>query len=190
MIMKKCLFLMLLPALAGCLSPAKVAPVAYWPVAYNGPVVSVPLAKYGVTRGLPIVVRAPYDAPAMTVLRADGTVAFDPLNEFSAPPAQLAKGALSDALTASGLFKDVVETSSIATSDVSVEVTVDRLALDCRQEDQRTAVAEIVMKILKGHSILASQKGSGAADAADGNYGVAFSTALSSAFSMALEQLR
>lgn len=187
--MKKFLAVVLIPVLAGCLT-SKVPSVFYWPLEYKGPVAAASSSKYGVVRVLPIAVRAPYNARAITVLRKDGSVAFDPLNEFSAPPAQLAKGALSDALTASGLFRDVVETSSIATSDVSVEVTVDRLALDCRQEDQRTAVAEIVVKLLKGHSILASQKGSGAADAADGNYGAAFSTALSSAFSMALEQLR
>lgn len=190
MIMKKCLFLMLLPALAGCLSPAKVAPVAYWPVAYNGPVVSVPLAKYGVTRGLPIVVRAPYDAPAMTVLRADGTVAFDPLNAFAASPTKLLRGAMFDAMVASGLFGEVIGTGSIATAPSSAEVVIDRLALDCRQEGERKAVVELHVRILKGHEIVATAKGSGAADAASGDYGAAFSDALSSAFSMAFGQLR
>ena len=187
--MKKFLAVVLIPVLAGCLT-SKAPPVSYWSIEYKGPAASAPSPKYGVVRSLPIAVRAPYNVRSITVLRTDGSVAFDPLNEFSASPAQLVKGALTDALAASGLFKDVVETSSIATSDVSVEVTVDRLALDCRQEDQRTAVAEIVMKILKGHAILASLKGTGAADAADGNYGAAFSTALSSAFVMALEQFR
>lgn len=187
--MKRFFAAVLIPVLAGCLT-SKAPPVFCWPLEYKGPVASAPSPKYGVVRVLPIAVRAPYSARSITVLRMDGSVAFDSLNEFSALPAQLAKGALSDALTASGLFKDVVETSSIATSDVSVEVTVDRLALDCRQEDRRAAVAEIVVKLLRGHSILASLRGSGAADAADGNYGTAFSTAFSSALAMALEQLR
>lgn len=187
--MKKFLAVALIPVLAGCLT-SKAPPVFCWPLEYRGPVATSPAPKYGVVRSLPVAVRSPYNARAITVLRKDGSVAFDPLNEFAASPAQLARGALSDALAAAGLFKDVVEASSIAAFDVSIEVTVERLALDCRQEDRRTAVAEIVVKLLKGHSILASLRGSGAADAADGNYGEAFSAALSSAFTKALGRLR
>ena len=190
MTMKKCFFLMILPALAGCLSPAKIAPVAYWPVAYNGPVVSVPSARYGVTRELPIVVRAPYDAPSLTVLRADGTVAFDPLNAFAAAPSKLLKGAMFDAMVASGLFGDVVGTGSIATASSSAEVVIDRLALDCRQDGERKAVVALHVRILKGHEIVVTAKGEGASDAASGDYGSAFSDALSSAFAMAFAQLR
>ena len=190
MIMKKSLFLMILPALAGCLSPAKIAPVAYWPVAYNGPVVSVPSAKYGVTRGLQIVVCAPYDGTSLTVLRADGTVAFDPLNAFAAAPSKLLKGAMFDAMVASGLFDEVIGTGSIATASSSAEVVIDRLALDCLQDGERKAVVALHVRILKGHEIVATAKGEGASDAASGNYGSAFSDALSSAFVMAFAQLR
>ena len=187
--MKRFFPFLLAPVLSGCLT-ATVAPVSYWPVEYKGGVSSVQSAKFGVARALPIVVRSPYNARSLTVLRADGTVASDPLNEFAAPPAQLAKGVLVDALTSSGLFRDVVESGSIASADVSVEVVVERLALDCRQEGARTAMADVVVKVLKGHAIAASVKGSGAVGAADGNYGVAFSGALSSALVMALGQLR
>lgn len=187
--MMKLLSLALILGFTGCLT-SKAPPVSYWPMVYKGPVTSAAAPKYGVMRVLPIVVRAPYGTRGLTVLRADGTVAFDPLNEFAAQPSLLAKGVLSDALAASGLCRDIVETSSIATADVSVEVVVDRLALDCRQEDARSAVAEVVLKVLSGHSIVSSVKGSGAADAADGNFGEAFSAALSSAFAMALGQLR
>lgn len=187
--MKRILAFLLVPVLSGCLT-ANVVPVAYWPVEYKGGAASVRTAKFGVARVLPIVVRAPYNVRTMTVLRADGTVAFDSLNEFAASPAQLAKGVLCDALASSGLCADVVDTSSIATADVSVELVVGRLALDCRQEGVRTAVADVVVKVLKGHSITASVKGSGAEGAEDGNYGGAFSGALSSALAMALEQLR
>ena len=187
--MKRFFAFLLVPVLSGCLSTT-VVPASYWPVEYKGGVSSAPSPRFGVARVLPIVVRAPYNARPLTVLRADGTVAFDPLNEFAAPPAQLAKGVLVDALTSSGLFRDVVETSSIASADVSVEVVVERLALDCRQEGSRTAMADVVVKVLKGHAITASVKGSGAVGAADGNYGAAFSGALSSALAMALGQLR
>lgn len=187
--MQKFLVLLLIPALAGCFT-SKIQPVSYWPVEYKGPVASAPSPKFGVTRVLPITVRAPYGTRSLTVLRADGTVAFDPLNEFAALPSQLAKGVLVDALAASGLSKDIVDTSSIAAADVSFEVVVERLALDCRQEDRRTAVAEVVVKVLTGHSIVSSVKGAGASDAAAGNYGEAFSSALSSAFTVAFGQLR
>lgn len=187
--MQKFLALILIPPLVGCFT-SRVQPVSYWPVEYKGSAATAPSPKFGVTRVLPIAVRAPYGTRSMTVLRADGTVAFDPLNEFAALPSQLAKGVLVDALAASGLCRDIVDTGSIATSDISVEVLVERLALDCRQEGRRTAVAEVVVKVLTGHSIVSSVKGSGTSDAADGNYGEAFSGALSSAFAVAFGQLR
>ena len=187
--MEKLCVLLMLPVLAGCLT-STVKPPSYWPVGYSGPKAKAEVAKYGVARAMPIVVRSPYAASPIAVLRADGTVAFDPLNEFAAIPANLFRGVCQDAMAASGLFREVVGTSSIATADVSVEVNVDKLYLDCRQEGRRAASVEIDLKILKGHAIIASVKGVGAADAADGNYGVAFSSALSSAFMMAFGQLR
>ena len=187
--MKKLCALLLLPVLAGCLT-STVKPPSYWPVAYSGPKAKAENAKYGVARAMPVVVRSPYAGSAIAVLRADGTVAFDPLNEFAATPANLCRGVFMDAMAASGLFREVVGPSSIATADVSVEVNVDKLVLDCRQEDQRTAVVEIDLKILKGHSIVASVRGTGTADAADGNYGAAFSGAFANAFVTAFAQLR
>lgn len=187
--MKKLLSLCLIPVFAGCFT-TKTPPVSYWPIAYKGSVTSAAAPKYGVMRVLPIVVRAPYGGQGLTVLRGGGSVAFDRLNEFAAPPSQLARNVLTDGLSASGLCKDIVETSSIATSDVSVEVVVDRLALDCRLEGARVAVAEVTLRVLSGHAVMSSVRGSGASDAAGGDFGEAFSSALSAAFAMAFEQLR
>lgn len=187
--MKKLCALLLLPVLAGCLTTT-VKPPSYWPVSYAGPKAKAEVSKYGVARAMPVVIRSPYAASPIAVLRADGTVAFDPLNEFAAVPANLFRGVFMDAMAASGLFREVVGTSSIASAAVSVEVCVETVALDCRQEGQRTAVVEIDLKILDGHAIVASVRGKGTADADDGNYGAAFSTAFGSAFVAAFAQLR
>lgn len=189
MCMKKLCALFLMPVFAGCLTSA-IPPPTYWPVSYLGPQAKAEVAKYGVARAMPVIVRSPYAASAVAVLRSDGTIAFDPLNEFAATPANLIRGVFMDAMSASGLFREVVGTSSIATADVSVEVNVEKLVLDCSREGQRTAVVEIDLKILRQHAIVASVRGRGTADAADGKFGAAFSSAFGSAFVTAFAQLR
>jgi hypothetical protein len=136
-----------------------------------------------------VTVRAPYGAKSIAVLRGNGTVAFDPYNEFAAGVAQLMKGIVAEAMKKSGLFNAVIGASSSAGSDVFAEATVTRLALDCREQGRRKAVADVCVMLVSGRDIVASASGSGTADAADGNYGKAFSRAVSDALANALRGL-
>ena len=186
--MKKILSLLLLPAVAGCLSSSPLA-VSHWPVNYVGPVSAERPGNLGIGRVSQVSVRAPYNAEGISVLRANGTVELDPYNEFAALPSTLFKGILLDAMAASGKFKTVVNSSSGANSSVLVEMMVSRLALDCRQKGERLAVVSLILRVLKDGEILGLEKGEGIADAADGNYGAAFSKAFSDALSSALVRL-
>lgn len=186
--MKKLLSLALVPALAGCLTSSPL-PVAHWPVSYIGPSAAGRSEKYGIGRVSQVVIRAPYNAEGISVLRANGTVEHDAYNEFAALPSTLLKGALLDAMAASGKFKTVVNSSSGTSSSAMVEMMVTKLALDCRQEGERQAVVSIILRILQDGAIVGLAKGEGLADAADGNYGAAFSKAFSDALSSAFGTL-
>ena len=177
-------------ALSGCLTSASAPEIACWNIEYSGEKAGRGVEpRFGVARVSQVVVRAPYSVKGLAVLRANGTVAFDPYNEYAAGPSALLKGVVEDALEASGFFKAVVGASSAAGASVTAEVTVTRLALDCRKEGVRNAVAELELRLLGGRDIVASAKGSGIADAADGNYGAAFSGAVSDAIKAALGRL-
>ena len=186
--MKWCFALLLVPVLTGCLSSSPI-PVAHWPVNYVGPVSTDRPGKLGIGRVSQVVVRAPYNAEGISVLRANGTVEHDAYNEFAALPSTLLRGALLDAMSASGKFKTVVNSSSGTTSSAMVEMMVTRLALDCRQNDGRQAVVSVILRVLRAGDIVGLEKGEGVADAANGNYGAAFSKAFSDAISAALARL-
>lgn len=187
--MKKILALMLLPVLAGCLT-AGSPQVSYWPLDYVGAGHGERKARFGVARLLQTQVRSPYNNDGIVVLRADGTVAFDPCNLFAANPPALMKWVGLEALRQSGVFSGVVEASSAASADVSVELVVNKLALDCRKEGERRAVAAVLVRVLDGKLIRATVTGAGSVDAADGNYGAAFSNAVSAAIAAALSDLK
>ena len=176
-------------ALSGCLT-SSVPEIACWNIEYSGEKAGRGVEpRFGVVRVSQVVVRAPYAVKGMSVLRANGTVAFDPYNEYAAGPNALLKGVVEDALEASGFFRAVVGPSSTAGASVTAEVTVTRLALDCRKEGVRNAVAELEIRLLGGRDIVSSAKGSGIANAADGNYGAAFSVAVSDAIKAAIGRL-
>lgn len=187
--MKKLLLVLALPALAGCLSSSPLA-VTSWTVDYAGSKTSADGAKYGVARLLQVAVRSPYAGSPVAVLRADGSIAFDAYNTFAAPPAQLVKGLAYDAANASGLFSSVVGATSSAAARVAIEAEVVKLALDCREEGARRAVARVQVRLIDGRDIVATVVGEGAEDASGGNYGAAFSTALSAAFASAFGLLK
>lgn len=187
---RKVLPLLLLPLIAGCLT-SRVPDVSCWNLEYSGErrAPGDADARFGLARVSQIAVRAPYSSKSLVVLRANGTVAFDPCNEFAAGVVPLLRGVVFDAMEASGRFKAVVEATSSAGVASLVEVTVSRLAIDCRTDGSRLAVAELLMRVVDGRAIVASATGSGEADAADGNYGAAFSSAVSQALSEAAGRL-
>ena len=186
---RKFLALLLVPACAGCLT-AYTPAIARWSIECSGRGVASESAKFGVARPSSVVVRAPYNDELMVVLRADGSVAFDPLNLFASTPAAMLKGVVFDSMVRSGLFKSVVSTSSVASSEIFVEVEISKLALDCRQEGQRNAVAAISVRVLDGREIVAESSGAGSFDASTGNYGAAFSGAVSSALVAAFAEIK
>lgn len=178
-------------ALSGCLSASRAPEVACWSVEYAGEngAAQIREPRFDVVRVSQVVVRAPYGVKGLAVLRANGTVAFDPYNEYAAGPSALVKGVVEDALSASGLFKAVVGSSSAVRAPLQAEVTVTRLALDCRAEGSRRAVAELDVCLVDGRGIVARAKGAGDADAADGKYGAALSRAVSDALAEAMARL-
>ena len=145
--------------------------------------------KYGVARLSLVELRAPYAVRELAVLRANGSIAFDPCNAYAATPVQLLKGSALASLERSGLFSAVVAAGSSVDADVEVEVAVTRLALDCRREGVRRAVASLSVRLVRSHGIVAYVVGSGSADASTPDYSAAFSEAVTSAFSDALNKL-
>jgi len=187
--MKKFLALVLVPVLSGCLTSATPPSVSKWNIGYDSVSMAPVSPKYGVVRLSQVIVRAPYNDISMAVLRANGSMAFDPYNEYAAHPAQLFKGLAFDGIAASGVFSAVVGASSSAFAPYTAEVVVTKLALDCRTSGERRAIASVFVRILKDREIVAGVNGEGSCDAADGNYGAAFSKAVSAAFVTALKQL-
>lgn len=179
-----CLF-----AVAGCLT-ASNPKTAFWSVEYVGGNATEATPKYAVARMSSVVVRAPYGDNRLAVLRPNGSIAFDDLNEYASSPAMLAKGIAGDAMRASGLFKSVIGSSSSVVADVAVEVVVTRLALDCREAGLRKALADVKVRLVENGRLVAAADGSGVVDAGDGRYGVAFTKAVSSAFDSAFSALR
>ena len=145
--------------------------------------------RFGVARLVLVEMRAPYSAREIAVLRADGSIAFDPCNAYAAAPVQLMKGVAMESLERSGLFSAVVGAASSADADVEVEVSVSRLALDCREDGSRRAVASLSVRIVRSHGIVAFVKGAGSADASGRDFSAAISSAVTSAFTDALNRL-
>ena len=187
--MKKLIALLLIPILTGCLS-ASAPRVTQWLLEYKGPVRATRLVKYEVGRVSQVLVRSPYNEVGIAVLRADGSMAFDPYNEYAANPTAMLKGFVFDAMDASGLFGTVVNPSSSVKSQAMAEVLVSRLALDCRKEGERKAVAAVRVRLIANDGKALYAQGEGTADAKGGNYGAALSDALSTALNSAFAQFR
>lgn len=189
--MKRMLSLVALPLVAGCLTSAPPE-VSTWTIEFTPaptakPVSSAVSPLRGSVRVLRVSVRAPYDAKTLAVLRPNGSLAFDPYNQFAALPAALLKSAVQDAFLAHGVSCAAAPFSPLETDGVA-ETTVTRLALDCRTPGERRATVELAVRLLKDRAIVSTARGEGSADAADGNYSRAFSQAFSQAVSAALAQ--
>ncbi len=191
-VMKRMFSLVVLPLVAGCLTsvPPEVATwtIEFTPASAAKPISAAESLSRGSVRILRVSVRAPYDAKTLTVLRPNGSLAFDPYNQFAALPAALLKSAVQDAFLVHGVSCAAVSFSPLTTDGVA-ETTVTRLALDCRTPGERRATVELTVRLLKeDRAVFASARGEGSADAADGNYSRAFSCAFSQAVSAALAQ--
>ena len=186
----KALFLSLpMLAFAGCFT-AHIPDVTEWTVESAAKASESAKPKFGSVRISYVVVRAPCDGRRLVVARPDGSLAFDPFNAFAASPAQLLKGPVLDALSASGRFKAVVGPSSSTAVDGVIEVTVNRLRLDCREKGRRFAEASLSLTLLgASREIVGRATGVGVADAAEGNYTAAFSSAFDAAMAEALAAL-
>lgn len=176
-------------ALTGCLSSAPKAPVNWTVEPSAAAVPRVQSQKYGTVRVAQVAVRAPYDGLRLAVLRRDGSVAFDPFNSFASSPSALLRGAAQDVAAASGLFGCVLHQTSSAAAPHVLEVTVTRLALDCRVEGSRIATVELAATLVGGRDVVGVARGAGTSPAGAGDYTAAFSSAFTSAMSEALSKL-
>lgn len=174
--------------LTGCLSKPPPRPKR-WVVEPKEATECCPrTGKWGSVRVTKVTIRAPYDGSAFTVMRPDGSVAFDAFNSFASAPAAMIRPATEDVVRNSGLFAQVIPSASVASSETSLEVTIDRLALDCRAEGACVATVTLSLALVKGREIVAKSDGAGTMPAA-GDYSAAFSSALAGALSKALERL-
>ena len=182
--------LAMLVGATGCLSKAPKAPV-HWliePAALAASEAASP--KFGAVRVAQVAVRPPYDGTRLAVLRRDGSVAFDPANSFAAAPGAILRGVVQDVAAASGLFQRVLAPTSGVAADYGLEVTVTRLALDCKVEGACHAVADVSVMLTKGRDVVSAACGSGSMPAgADKNFSAAYSSAVTSALSEALKKL-
>lgn len=189
-------------AFAGCISPAP-PPAANWAVEFwrakelggvetqgiAAPVEDAPAnaaSARKTARIAAVTVRAPYDGMRIAVLRDDGTIAFDPYNSFASAPSSMLRGAAQDCAEASGLFERVLPANSFAAADLSLEIVVTKLALDCRKDGRRDACVALALLAADGREALADAEGAGRASAGDGDYSAAFSRAFAKAMKDAL----
>ena len=181
--------LMAIPLLAGCLATAPKA-AKNW---------SIEWVKTAIERGesdtLPAVklaqldVRAPYNGAHLAVLRADGSIAFDAFNAFAAQPAALLKGAAFDSLESSGVFSQVIAGNSAALAPYSIEITVTRLALDCRVAERRDASVALTVVLVGSREVVSSAHSEAAMPVEEGNISQAFSAAFAEALVSAVRSL-
>lgn len=175
--------------LAGCLSSSTRLP-SYWNIESKGADVRLPDAKSGkVTRLSSLMVRSPYDSSRIVVLRADGSLAFDPFNSFADGPRSLLAGPVFDLAREFPQFGTVLPVSSVAKSDQTLAVDVIRLALDGRKEGELWAVVEVRATLLRDRQVISSGFGDARIDAKGGDFSAAFSEAFSSAFRTACRAL-
>ena len=187
--MKKFLVFLPILAAAGCFA-TKPPVVVNWGLE---PSLTQPALcespKFGESRLAIVSVRSPYDSRNLVVRRKDGSTAFDPLNAFASTPSALIKGSALDILRSTGVFKGVQP--AVTTADIRdmLELVVDDLSLDCRQEGARLATAKVVIAHLVDRRVTGVGRGQAQVDAAGGNYAQAFGAALEQAMRQALSQL-
>jgi ABC-type uncharacterized transport system auxiliary subunit len=187
--MKQFALLSILTMLAGCFTGGARAPVN-WTLDVSGikmPALAEPRA--GSVRISQLTVRTPYDVKQLSVLRPDGSIAFDPWNQFPAAPASMLKHVALDVMSASRAFKNVLPSTSSAKADASVEISVERFALDCRGENSRKAAAAVTVRILRNRELIKTVSGASSVPVEAGRYSDAFSEAFADALLAAISQI-
>lgn len=184
-------FLVCLAALAfcGCLSSAPKVPKKWLIGGISGESAKIPGIKRDSVKLVRVEVRSPYDGAQLAVLRADGSVAFDPANSFASSPSRLLAGAAYDVLESSGFAKTVLDSKTSVSSPIQLEVIVTRIALDCRNEGRRDASVEVMLRLVESRKNVTVSKAEAASITTDANYTQSFSTAFSNAMSEALKRL-
>jgi ABC-type uncharacterized transport system auxiliary subunit len=193
-------FILAASALAGCLSTAPKS-ATKWTIdgvktaatidAFTRPQAATN-ATAPIVRLASVTVRAPYDTRHLVVLRPDGSLAFDPYNEFAAQPASLIRSAAEKASRDSGLFSYVIAHNSNANAACTLEWTLTRLALDCRENASKSALVELSILLTSSRAILAESVATASIPVQNDNmdFTAAFSQAFSEAAAKALDQLK
>jgi len=187
----KRLSLLLIPLCAGCLSPSEPRVPSSWlltPAAAERAANAKP--PFGEVRLSIVQVRAPYDGKSFVVLRPDGSVAFDPYNQFASTPSALVKGSALDVLRGTGLFVGVQPSVTTADVKTSLELVVDELALDCRSGDSQLARVSLTLVMIRNRQVVSAARSDAAVEAVTGNYTAAFGTAFSQALAEAAGKLK
>lgn len=186
--MKISLFALSLSLLTGCLT-ATVPDVSYWTV--TSPEASVPAAtnRFGAVRVSQVLVRAPYDSRSLVIRRSDGSLAFDPYNQFAALPSQLFKAPVIAAFSRSGLCTVAVDASSSVRTDSLAEAVVTDLALTTTSGALKANVAVLIRMLDRQRALVTVASGVGEADVTGGSYTDAFSAAFGTAIQKALSGL-
>ena len=79
--------------------------------------------------------------------------------------------------------------ASSASTKTLLEVTVNRLALDCRVAGARLATVELTVTLVDTRTVVAVASGEGTAPTGTGDYSAAFSSAFTAAMTAALKRL-
>ena len=172
-------------AAAGCITSAPPQPKSWIVSAPRSMAAEIKVTKTAKLGSLSVA--APYDKPALTVKRTDGSIAFDAYNVFATSPAMLLRAPLSALLETDGRFGHILASTSSARSASTLEAVVTDLSLDCREEGRRTANVSISIAVIENREVKMFLDGAGAADASPGDYSAAFSAAFAKAVAAALE---
>ena len=192
--MKKLLPIFILPIMVGCFTASERS-VTSWTIEYTAPCELSKAPRVDKSKSIEtlklvqIEVRSPYNRADIAVRRANGSLVFDAYNVFAAQPQSLFKGLVFDVLKNSGVAKSVVgANSSVKTAD-TIEVTVEKLELNCRKAPSRYAEVALSLRRLKNNEVVNTAMGAAAVQVENGDFGAAFSLAAVRAVEAAINSL-
>lgn len=177
----------------GCLSPVSQPEIRTWLVSCDAASLTKLPEKFALARLSQVTVRDPYASSQFAVLRGGGQVAFDYYNRFPISPALLLKNPSLEILRESGVFSGVVEASSSARTDVSIEIRVSKLALDFTKGASEPAYACVTLDVAlldsRDQRLIAAHEGVAEVAVEKDCYAMAFSTAYTKALLQTLTGL-